>query len=164
MSEEPKHLFTPGPIVSFRSSRKIKSYLVRAKLYPVERSVGSFNCKRQHSQICAYVNEKDSFTSTTTGETYKINHKFDCMDKCFIYLLTSNKCRKQYVGQTVDTFCYRWNNYRPNSRKHAHGIPCMQEHLYKNFCDSEHSGFLNDVSITFIDKADLTNPLQRENH
>ena len=103
----------------------------------------------------------NSFTSTVTGETYKINHKFDCMEKCLIYLLTCNKCRKQYVVQTVDTFCYRWNNYRSNSRKHVHGI-CMQEHLYKHFCDNEHSGFLNDVSITFY-KTDTTNPFQREN-
>ena len=94
MNEELKHLFTPGPMVSFRSSRKISSYLVRAKLYPVERSVGSFNCKRPRCQICTYVNETDSFTSTVTGETYKINHKFDCMEKCLIYLLTCNKCRK----------------------------------------------------------------------
>ena len=34
--------FTRGPMVSFRSSGKIGSYLVRAKLYPVERSVGSW--------------------------------------------------------------------------------------------------------------------------
>ena len=23
-------------------------------------------------------------------------------------------------------------------RKHAHGISCMQEHLYEHFCDGEH--------------------------
>ena len=74
MNEAPKHLFTPGPMVSFRSSRKISSYLVRAKLYPGERSVGSFNCKRPLCHICTYINETGSFTSTVTGETYKINH------------------------------------------------------------------------------------------
>ena len=36
MNEELKYLFTPGPMVSFRSSRKISSYLVRAKLYPLK--------------------------------------------------------------------------------------------------------------------------------
>ena len=77
------------------------------------------------------------------------------MEKC-IYVLTCNKCRKQYVGQTVDTFRYMWNNYRSNSSKHANGILCMQEHLYEHFCDSEHSGFVSDVSITFIDKTDPT--------
>ena len=76
MNEELKHLFTPGPIVSFRSSRKISRYLVRAKLYPVERSVGTFNCKRPRRQICTYVNETDSFTSMVTGENYKINHNY----------------------------------------------------------------------------------------
>ena len=45
MNEELKYVFTPGPMVSFRTARKISSYLVRAKLYPVEKSVGSFNCK-----------------------------------------------------------------------------------------------------------------------
>ena len=39
----------------------------------------------------------------------------------------------------------------------------MQEHLYEHFCDSEHSGFLNDVLIAFIGKTNPTNPLQREN-
>ena len=144
MNEEFKHLFTPGPIVSYRSSRKICSYLVKAKLYPVKRSVGSFYCRRPRCQICAYVNETDSFTSTQR-EIYKINHKFDRMEKCLMYFLTCNKCRKQYVSQTVDNFLCRWNNYRSNSRKHGHDISCMQEHLYEHCCDSKHNGFLNDV-------------------
>ena len=81
-----------------------------------------------------------------------------------MYLLTCSQCRKQYVGQTVDTSRYWWNNNRLNSRKHVHDILCMQEHLFEHFCDSERSVFLNDVSITFIDKSDPTNPLQRENY
>ena len=39
---------------------------MRAKLYPTKRVVGSFKCN------------KPRFTSTVTGKTYKINHKFDC--------------------------------------------------------------------------------------
>ena len=104
MNEELKHLFKPGLMVSFRGSRKISSYLVRAKLYPVEGSVGPFNCKRPRCQICAYFNETDSFTSMVAAETCKIIHRFDCMEKCLIYLRTCNKCRKQYVSHTVDTF------------------------------------------------------------
>ena len=104
--------------------------MVRTKLYPVERSVGSFNCKRPHSQICTYFNETDSFTSVVIGQTYKINHRFDCMEKCLTCLLTCNKCRKQYVGQTVDNFCYRWNNYRYNSRM------SMTEHACRSTCTS----------------------------
>ena len=40
----------------------------------------------------------------------------------------------------------------------------MQEYLYENFCDSDYSGFLNDVSITFINKKYPTNRRQRENY
>ena len=67
MNEELKHLFTPAPMVSFRSSRTISGYLVRTKLYPIERSVGSFNYKRPRCQICTYVNEMESFTSKVTA-------------------------------------------------------------------------------------------------
>ena len=45
MNEQAKNVFTPGPMISFRSARKLSSYLVRAKLYPIERTVGSFKCK-----------------------------------------------------------------------------------------------------------------------
>ena len=81
------------------------------------------------------------------------------MEKCLIHLLACSKCRTQYVGQTVDTFRYRWNSCRANSSKYAHGIS-IQEHLYKHFVDNKHNLFLNDVSMTFIDKTDPTKPLQ----
>ena len=44
IDEEVKKVFTPKPMVSYRSARKLSSYLVRAKIYPLERSVSSFQC------------------------------------------------------------------------------------------------------------------------
>ena len=38
----------------------------------------------------------------------------------------------------------------------------MQEHLYKYFSSPGHGGFLNDVSVTFIDKTDGSDPKKRE--
>ena len=35
--ESVKRVFTPPPVVPFRSTRKLSSYLVCAKLYPLER-------------------------------------------------------------------------------------------------------------------------------
>ena len=40
----------------------------------------------------------------------------------------------------------------------------MQEHLFSNFSIAGHDEFLNDVSITFIDKTDPSDPLQREDY
>ena len=38
----------------------------------------------------------------------------------------------------------------------------MQRHLYEHFNLPGHSGFLNDVSITLIDKTDLKDPTKQE--
>ena len=46
MSREAKAVFSTGPMVSFRSAHRISSYLVRAILYPLERFVGSRQCKK----------------------------------------------------------------------------------------------------------------------
>ena len=40
----------------------------------------------------------------------------------------------------------------------------MQEHLFSHFSMAGHNGFLNDVSITFIDKTDPSDSLQREDY
>ena len=52
MDQEVKNVFTPKPMVSVRSARKLSSYLVRAQLYPLERKVGSFKCKGKRCQTC----------------------------------------------------------------------------------------------------------------
>ena len=68
IDQKVKKLFTPKPMVSFRSARKLSSYLVRAKLYPLKRKVGSFECKGKRCQTCLNVNETDSFASSVTKE------------------------------------------------------------------------------------------------
>ena len=40
----------------------------------------------------------------------------------------------------------------------------MQQHLSSHFSMAGHDGFLNDVSITFIDKTDSSDPLRREDY
>ena len=91
MGKEVKRVFTPKPMISFRSSRKLSSYLVRDKLYPTERTVGSYRCGRKRCEACINVNETSTFASTVTGETYLINHRFDCNERCLVYLLPCNK-------------------------------------------------------------------------
>ena len=97
MNEEFKKHFTPKPMVSYRSSHKISSYILQAKLYHIDRRVGCYRC-----EVCKYITETDTFTSTVKGEIFKVN--FDCNDKCLVCLLTCNKYKKQYTGQTTDHF------------------------------------------------------------
>ena len=87
-----------------RSSHKISCYLVQAKLYPINRTVGSYECVGKRCEVCKYITETDTFTSPVTGETCKTNHRFDSDDKCLVYLMTCKKCKKIH-----------WSKYRPLS-------------------------------------------------
>ena len=64
-----ERVFTPAPMASLRSARKIRGYLVRAKLYLLERHVGSFKCGGRRCQVCLNVTETKAFTSTSTNQT-----------------------------------------------------------------------------------------------
>ena len=139
MNQEVKNVFTPGSIVSIRSARKINRYLVRAKFYPLERKVGSEKCGKSRCEVCLNIQETDTFTSTTTGKSFKINHKLNCDNNCLIYLLTYKCCGRHYVGETTDDFRLRWNNYKNNDRKNARNEACLQEHLFQHFKSEGHS-------------------------
>ena len=106
VNDEVKRVFTPTPMVSFKSSRKISSYLVRVKLYPTERTVGSFRCGIKRCEVCKYITEIDTFSSSVIGETYLINHRLDCNDKCLVYLLlvTNVKHNTLATGKLLTTF------------------------------------------------------------
>ena len=70
-------------------SRRISSFLLRAKLCPLERFVGSRECKKRRCEVCTDVTETDNVSSTVTGKTFQINHEqLSCDDKCLAYLLT----------------------------------------------------------------------------
>ena len=52
LDENAEEIFMPGPMVTFRSSGKLSSYLVRAKLYPLERVTGSCKCHGKRCAMC----------------------------------------------------------------------------------------------------------------
>ena len=79
MNNEVKKVFAPKPMISFRSARKMSSCLVRAKLYPEERTKGSYNCGSKRCEVCLHVNETSTFANTVTGETYIITTNLTVM-------------------------------------------------------------------------------------
>ena len=162
INDEVKKTFTPGFMISFRSSRKISTYIVRAELYPLERPLGSSKCGKKRCEVCDVISETDTFSGTVTGESFKINHKFNCNDKCLVYLATCKMCNKQYTGQTTDSFRSRRNNYKSKSRKFDRNEKCMQEYLYSHSESEGHNGFLEDVSIALINKTDDSDTTKRE--
>ena len=137
---------------------------MRSKVYPLERPLGSSKCGSKRCQVCLNVSETNIFESFQTKKQYKINHHLDCNDKCLIYLLSCKICGLQYVGSTTDRFRLRWNNYKDNDRKARRGEEHMQPELFEHFHSKEHNGFLQDCSITLIDKTDGSDPTRREEY
>ena len=74
MDQEVKRTFTPQTIVSYRSARKLSSSLVRAKLHPIERKVGSCKCNGNRYEVCKNALETDTFTCSNDLTSYKINY------------------------------------------------------------------------------------------
>ena len=160
--ESVKRVFTPLPIVSYRSARKLSSYLVRAKLYLLERKRGSYKCGNLRCRVFNNIEETDTFTSTATAESYKINHHLCCNDKYLIYLLTCKVCKKQYTRKTADRFRLRWNDYKESDRKFLRGEEIKRKSLHEHFWSDSHQSFEEDVSICLIDKTDPSDLHKRE--
>ena len=58
---EVKAVFRPAPMVSFRSARKVKDYLVRTKLYPLERNVSLGNVTKLYAKCVTILKVQISF-------------------------------------------------------------------------------------------------------
>ena len=91
------YFFMPGPIITFRSARKLCSYLVRAKLYSLEKTVGSCKCYGKRYEVCD-VTETSTVTITTTQNTYNIC-QLNCRGKCLVYLLNAINALNNMLGE-----------------------------------------------------------------
>ena len=52
-----------------------------------------YKCGGKRSEVCIIVNKRSTFAIAVIGKTYIINHRFDCNERCLVYLLTCNKCK-----------------------------------------------------------------------
>ena len=58
------------------------------------------------------------------------------------------------MGEALDTLRFRLNSYKNNNRNLNHSEIYMQEHLFRHVSSKGHNVFLNNASITFIDKTE----------
>ena len=119
-------------------------------------------CKFQRCLNCKNVQEYDTFSSSVSKESFKINHHFDCNSKCLINLLSRKACGKQYVRPTTEKFRFRWNNYKGNQRKARRGEDLIQKHFHEHFLSHNHNGLINDIEVILIDKTDPSNLTRTE--
>ena len=107
------------------------------------------------------VPESNIFFNSAGKKDYVISHSFHCNEQCITYFLTCNKCKLQHAGKTVNDFRLRSNNYKNNNRKYLRKEVCMHQHFFEHFLSEGHSGFIDDLSITFIEKTIPKDPSKR---
>ena len=132
----------PGlPIVGFKRGKSLKDLLVRSKV-PVEKETDgkSCCCHGKRCELCTFSEEKNTFTSKEGSDTYKIKEglHLDCNSENVIYLITSKKCKKQYVGSYITRFRTRFNNYRSCHWKFFMGHSVIQVSFHAHFMLDRH--------------------------
>ena len=95
---------------SYRSARKLSSYLFPTKLYPLERKWGSYKCGNLRCLVYNNIQETDTFTSTVTGESFEIHHHLCCKDKCLNVIFGPKQnmrkvCTENFWIQNFSTNC-----------------------------------------------------------
>ena len=157
-----KRVLPEIPIVNFGRPNNLKNNLVRAKIQPLEEKVKEmFCCGKTRCKVC-HVETGRTFVGCVDKRSFQINHGFDC-DSCgVIYLITCEKCGKQYVGSTITSFRMRVNNHRSSLNRYGKGQKGIcREHLNAHFWKDGHGG-LNDVIVQIIDVTDVRDPTYRE--
>ena len=99
MNEKVRKVFSTGPMASFQSVPKLSSYFIQVKFQPLQIKVGSSKYGKQRCEVCNNVTNTTIFSSTVTGNTFKINRSLNCDDKYLIHLLTGKQCNKQCTGE-----------------------------------------------------------------
>ena len=105
-------VITSALLISFRSARNLKSFLIRSEAYPLKRKLGSTKCSNKPCHVLLNINEMDTSDSFQTKQKYRINHHLNCNDNCLICLMSCKVYGLQYVGSTINKFTTVLNKLR----------------------------------------------------
>ena len=104
-------------IVFYQRAKKIKDYIVRSKLYAIEREVGSTRCGYVMCQVYTSI----QVTLLAFSVNRQIKSIIILTVAANVFLLSCKTCGKQYTGKTVDNFRIRWSNCKAGAGKAASG-------------------------------------------
>ena len=106
---------------------------------------GCHPCQRANCGICkTHLIPGDTITSTVTGHTHKIRQHIHCNTSNLIYVITCNKCKKQYTGQTSNKLRIRINNHKSAIRRQG-----TEESVGLHFQSEGHS--VNDLRVQVVE-------------
>ena len=143
-----KKVFPEPPMLAVKQPPNLRSMLVRAKLptksRPSRVNPGTHKCGKE-CKLCSYINPEKELKSTVTKEVVKCKSDFSCTTIGVIYLVTCNKCKIQYIGQTTRKFNTRMKEHITSIKKSEDTV------IGKHFNTVGHS--LDNFTVQIIEKV-----------
>ena len=157
-----KKIFPAPPMIAYKQPPNLRSVLCRALLpkntHPKRKLTGMKSCNKP-CNICPYIFKTNKITSNQDKKkTFDLNGLFTCATNGVIYLISCQKCPKQYVGQTGRTFGKR-------IMEHLNYIYHKKEATGTHFSSQNHNH--NDFKVQVIEKVTpntVTYRLEREDY
>ena len=140
-------------VTGFRRLPNIKDILVNAKVnetnslpspHPTKPKSGE-KCKYRNCRFCPKIDRSGRITSTFSGREYATKGRVDCKCSNLIYCITCNKCKIQYVGQTMNSLQSRFGTHYSLILKES-----PTHSVARHFLRDDHNG-LSDMTIHIVD-------------
>lgn len=97
-------------ISAYRIHKNLSKHLVRSTLHPANppmhatqhkaKFAGCKRCTNTRCKACNHMIESKNFISSHNHRRFTLENGFTCKSSNIIYLITCQKCNKQYVGET----------------------------------------------------------------
>ncbi len=120
-----KEIFKEPPLIVFRKAKNLSDHLVRAKC-PKQPSTITTTPKKNpnmhpcktpwNCRFCPKKQHRGKFQSSKTKRKYK-SPPYTCNTRNVVYLITCNKCKIQYVGETYRSFKERMTEHERYVRR-----------------------------------------------
>ena len=145
------------PLVAYRRPPNLQDLLVRAELKTPAppTNVGNAPCNSARCKTCQLIKCTDSFTSHTSGRTFKVRHNFTCKTNNMVYMISCHRCGVQYAGETVNALHIRMNGHRSDITTKK-----LDKPVSAHFNQPDHS--LKDMSVMGIEKIHVNNTDRRK--
>lgn len=148
LSQHPQtsHLDPNKFMVAYRRPKNLKDLLVHSSMGGPPTTTGTVPCAQPRCKTCQFIQSTTQFSSTRTGIIYHTIGHIDCSSTHVIYLITCNRCLKQYVGQTSQSL-------RTRMMQHRYNISCQDKYrpVSIHFNLPDHS--ITDFRVTGITTA-----------
>lgn len=111
-------------VIAYKNSKNLKNFLVRSRMKSGTISnkpigAGFKFCTKATCQTCRdHAIKSKQFKSETNESKFNIRQKLSCNSSNLIYLITCQKCKLQYVGETGRTLHQRLTNHRSDIKTH----------------------------------------------